>query len=81
MPAAEKWLEEKWPEIREEYDPEDIWNGDETGLFYRALPNKTLAPGDKPASGGKVQKERVTAFVVCNSVGEKKKLLIIGTVI
>ena len=38
MPAAEKWLEEKWPEIREEYDPEDIWNGDETGLFYRALP-------------------------------------------
>ena len=24
MPAAERWLTEKWPEIREEYDPQDI---------------------------------------------------------
>jgi len=36
----------------EGYAPRDIFNGDETGLFFRMLPTKTLAlPGD-PCSGG-----------------------------
>ena len=24
--AAEDWLEKRWPELREKYDPEDIYN-------------------------------------------------------
>ena len=31
------------PEICSEYEFKDIFNGDETGLFFRALLNKTLA--------------------------------------
>jgi hypothetical protein len=30
--------------IVEGYKAEDIFNADETGLFFKALPDKTLAP-------------------------------------
>ncbi|GET62198.1 tigger transposable element-derived protein 6-like [Rhizophagus irregularis DAOM 181602=DAOM 197198] len=46
------------PELRAElqeliskYDPNDVFNFDETGLFYRMTPNQTLASG--PVSGTK----------------------------
>jgi hypothetical protein len=46
------------PELRAElqeliskYDPSDVFNCDETGLFYRMTPNQTLASG--PVSGTK----------------------------
>ena len=41
----------KIPFILKKYDPEDIFNFDETSLYYRASPCKTLnigkAKGDK----------------------------------
>ena len=40
--AAEKWLTERMPEILENYKEDDIYNADETGLFYRATPDGTL---------------------------------------
>ena len=47
------------------YDPQDIYNMDETGLFYRLLPNSTLATG--PVSGKKNQKERITVAQCANA--------------
>jgi hypothetical protein len=35
------WLENEWKIIRKEYSDKDIFNADETALFYRLLPNKT----------------------------------------
>ena len=35
------------------YKPEDVWNTDETGCFYRALPDKTLSDKKKECRGGK----------------------------
>ena len=33
--AAEEWRDTKWPELKLQYKLEDIYNADETGLFYR----------------------------------------------
>ena len=33
--ARDKWLTDTWPNLRKKYEGKDIWNTDETGLFYR----------------------------------------------
>ena len=59
------------------YDPDDIYNMDETGLFYRLLPNSTLATG--PVSGKKKQKQRITVALCANATGtDKLTPLVIG---
>ncbi|XP_071054692.1 tigger transposable element-derived protein 6-like [Onthophagus taurus] len=60
------------------YRSEDIFNADESGLFFRALPNKTLALKSEKCTGGKLSKERLTVLFCVNSVGEKEELLVIG---
>jgi hypothetical protein len=55
------------------YDPEDIWNGDETGLFWKMEPSRVLARG--PLSGHKKEKSRVTIFCATNATGTEKMAL------
>ena len=50
-----------------EYDPNDILNMDETGLFWKMSPDRTLAT--KAASGGKKSKDRITAALTSNATG------------
>ncbi|GES86977.1 tigger transposable element-derived protein 6-like [Rhizophagus clarus] len=52
------------------YDPEDIWNGDEAGLFWKMEPSRVLACG--PLSGHKKEKSQVTIFCVANATGTEK---------
>lgn len=76
------------------FSPNDVFNADETGLFWQLLPNKTMAfkglfpilffnniiliLGEKCA-GGKKSKERVTVMVGANMSGtEKLPILVIG---
>ncbi|XP_033749246.1 tigger transposable element-derived protein 6-like [Pecten maximus] len=66
------------PSIVAGYHNKDIFNCDETGLFFRALPDKTLAEKRKECKGGKLAKERLTVMMCCSSVGEKLKPLVIG---
>ena len=40
--AAENWLANRLPELLEEFPETDIFNADETGLFYRATPDGSL---------------------------------------
>ena len=50
---------------------------DETGLFFRLEPNKTLATG--PVSGTKKCKQRITVALCANADGSHKlKPLVIG---
>ena len=42
------------------YKPEDLWNTDETGCYFRALPDKTLSEKRKACRRGKKPKERLT---------------------
>lgn len=38
------------------YKAEDIWNEDETGCFYRVLPDKSLSNRNKECKGGDPRK-------------------------
>ena len=56
-----------------------MFNANETGLFWRLLPDKTLAFKHEKCHGGKKSKERITAMVCTNMDGsEKWPLLVIG---
>lgn len=57
-----------------------IYNADESGLFFRCLPDKTfVAACEKSAQGFKIQKERVSILLGANSDGSHKlKPLVIG---
>lgn len=59
---------------------EQIYNADETSLFWRYVPKKTLATAEeKNPAGIKESKERLTVLACANAAGtHKNKLLIIG---
>ncbi|XP_052696045.1 tigger transposable element-derived protein 6-like [Crassostrea angulata] len=60
------------------YAPQDIFNADETGIFFRMLPDRTLEFKNVNCLGGK-NKDRLTAMVCANMDGtENLPLLIIG---
>jgi hypothetical protein len=69
---------EKLPSLIRGYDPENIYNADETGLFFRALPDKTLALKREKCSGGKMSKDRLTILHCVSMAGDKEPLLVIG---
>ena len=46
------------------YEPRNVYNGDETGLFFRVLPSKTLTVSSDKCTGGKLSKERRYLFVL-----------------
>src|ERR1044072_1590637 len=58
---------EKLQQIISNYDANDIFNCDETGLFWKLELSKTLAQG--PQTGIKKSKERVTILLTCNATG------------
>ena len=77
--VIEEWLSKKWPVLCEGYKPDDIFNADETGLFYNMTPDKTLKFKGEQCSGGKMSKTRITVMVAANMTGScKEKLLVIG---
>lgn len=64
-------LKEKIKEL--ELTNDHIYNADETGLFWKILPNKTFVSADeKNAPGHKLAKERVTLLVCTNASGSHK---------
>lgn len=66
MEGAEERLAE-CQELAKKYGSEDLYNADETALFWLAIPDTTLAT--KPQSGKKKQKNRVTILVTTNCSG------------
>jgi hypothetical protein len=68
-----------WSQIRSEFSDSDIFNADETGLFYKLTPDQTLKFKKEKCTGGKMSNERVTVLVCANLDGsEKRKLLVMG---
>jgi len=80
--AAEAFLPQLQAIVEEEdLVADQIYNADETGLFYRMTSPSTLAERSDPlgASGHKLRKDRVTALVGTNWSGTHKlKPLVIG---
>jgi hypothetical protein len=61
----------------EGYEPRDVYNADETGLFFNALPDRTLAYKGETCHGGKHSKDRLTVLICVNSYGSDKQVLIV----
>lgn len=65
--------------LLKDYEPKDVFNADETGLFFKCLPDKTLIFKNEKCHGGKHSKERLTILLATNMTGsEKLKPLVIG---
>ena len=76
--AGNEWVETELAALRQHYRPEDIFNADETGLFYKRLPSRGLTFKSEIIRGKRVSKSRITVLVAASSVGEKLPLLVIG---
>ncbi|GFT43114.1 tigger transposable element-derived protein 1 [Trichonephila clavipes] len=62
-----------------DYSADQVFNADETGLYWKKLPNRTyIAKDEKTASGHKASKDRVTLLLCSNASGDRmlKPLLI-----
>uniref|UniRef100_H3A2M1 HTH CENPB-type domain-containing protein n=1 Tax=Latimeria chalumnae TaxID=7897 RepID=H3A2M1_LATCH len=71
QPAAEHWKRTVLPDLIRRYAPSEIYNCDETGLFFRATPESIM--------GSKKACDRLTVMLCTNLDGsEKMDLLIVG---
>ena len=75
----ETWKETVLLPTLARYSPNDIYNGDETALFYKLLPHRTYCfDSDKPAGSAK-RKDRLTLLIITNMDGsDHRKLSVIG---
>jgi hypothetical protein len=70
-------LLESLPSLLGGYEPRDIYNADETGLFFNVLPDRTLAHKAESCHGGKYSKNRLTVLLCVNSDGSDKQVPIV----
>ena len=71
------WRETTLPTIISRYDSRDIYNEDEFGLFYKALPTKSMHLKGEKYSGGKNSKIRLTGLPAANMCREKNPMFVI----
>lgn len=79
--AAERYAEVFANLIRDHgIEPDQVYNADETALFWRCLPSSTLASfKEKEAVGFKQNKDRLTILTCANATGSHKvKLFVLG---
>jgi hypothetical protein len=74
--SVDAWLE-SLPSLLEGYEPRDVFNADETGLFFNVLPDRTLAYKGETCHGGKHSKDRLTVLLCVNSDGSDKQVPIV----
>lgn len=76
---TDTWIENVFPEVIKGYKEDEIFNADETGLFFKLTPDRTMQFKGEKCSGGKLSKERITVMVAANMSGTvKRKLLVVG---
>ena len=73
------WKQQVLQPLLRQFFLDDVFNLDETGLFWQLLPNKTMSFREERCTGGKKSKQRITLLVGANMSGtEKFPLLAIG---
>ncbi|GFY16938.1 tigger transposable element-derived protein 6 [Trichonephila clavipes] len=76
--VCSKW-QNSLSDLIKEYEPLNILNTDETGLFFKCLPEKTFTLKKEKCHGGKHSKERLTILLAVDMDGsEKITPLVIG---
>uniref|UniRef100_A0A3B3SSQ9 HTH CENPB-type domain-containing protein n=1 Tax=Paramormyrops kingsleyae TaxID=1676925 RepID=A0A3B3SSQ9_9TELE len=77
--TEENWKQNVLPDLIRGYHPRDIFNADESGLFYKMMPEKSFHVKGSDCHGTKHCKDRVTAMFCANMDGsEKFKMTVIG---
>uniref|UniRef100_H3AUL7 HTH CENPB-type domain-containing protein n=1 Tax=Latimeria chalumnae TaxID=7897 RepID=H3AUL7_LATCH len=77
--VTSNWLKDVFPILVRNYSMRDLYNVDETGLFYQLLPRKTLASSDDNCAGTKRSKQQITLLIGANMNGSNCMLpLFIG---
>lgn len=71
--GASAWTARNITSILTDYAPSDVYNADETGLFYEMLPTRTLDFKGQHCHGGKHSKKRVTVLLCANMDGSDKR--------
>ena len=67
------------PTLPWSYSEEDVYNADETSLFFKLLPNRSVILSKGTYRGGKCSKEQYTVLLCISYSGtHKMKLLDIG---
>lgn len=56
------------------YDPKNVFNVDETGLFCKCVPDRILSFKSDKYHGGKSSKERIILFLCTNMDGSEISL-------
>ena len=70
--VVNEWKDGKLVDILNRYKAEDIFNADETGLFWQMLPENTLGFIGQTVHGEKQSKTRITLLVGANMDGSEK---------
>ncbi|KII62327.1 Tigger transposable element-derived protein 4 [Thelohanellus kitauei] len=70
--GAESWSRKEPPSVIIDYEAKDIFNANETGLYWRVIPEGTLSSKNSLTAACKMAKERVTLFIPCNMDGSEK---------
>ena len=70
--VVNEWKDGKLREILENYRPDQIYNADETGLFWLLLPDNSIGFVGEKYHGTKQPKSRVTVLVGSNMDGSDK---------
>lgn len=73
------WKEETYNTIFSKYEKDNIYNADETGLFYELMPASTYNIFGSQNKSSSKSKKRVTVLLCTNMTGNKKLMpLVIG---
>ena len=75
-PTVDSWRE-RLPEIVAGYARDDIWNIDETGLFWKALPDHGFGVKGKECRGGRKSKQQFTVAFFVTASGKKERPVVI----
>ena len=77
--GASIWCKDTIPQLLQAFHSQDIYNADETGLYFRATPDGSLVFRSTALKGSKKAMERVTLLVCANMNGsDRRKLVLIG---
>ena len=74
--TVDSW-KERLPHILEGYSAKDIWNLDEIGCFWRALPDKGFGQRMKECEGGNKCKQRMTMALMVSAAVESEMMPIV----
>ena len=77
--SARNWVQTQLPDITAAFSEKDVFNADETALYFRAFNDKGQCLSTEDLAGGKPAKERITVLLCANVDGsEKLPVLIVG---